>query len=121
MKFNRQLFKEAFKMGYKKALNEMKEHAYFFVNGKPCGMGTNPEEVVGPEVLREFDKNALVALFKLLSSETFEGVPAEELKITDEDILNNLEVHDEEPMAEEGESLEYPTDDGRWISFPWNW
>lgn len=130
MNFDRQLFKEAFKAGYKKALKESRispayeyapEEPDFYVNGEPCTAGTNPEVVCGTRVLRAFDKNVLVALFKLLSSETFEGVSAKELQITDEDILNNLEVSDEEPMAEEGESLEYQTSDGRWISFPWNW
>lgn len=96
-------------------------HVCFYCNGKPCNHGTNPERVCGEEVLAKFDKNALSALFELLCSETFEGVSPKELQITDEDILNNLQVHDQEPGAEEGVSLEWKTSDGRWISWPWNW
>ncbi len=124
--------KEAFKAGYKKALKEsskyppyeyVPEEPDFYVNGEPCTAGTRPESVIGDKVLKHFhyDYNAFQALFQLLSSETFEGVSPKELQITDEDILNNLQVHDQEPGAEEGESLEWKTSDGRWISWPWNW
>ena len=142
MKFNRQLFKEAFKMGYKKALNEMRKPEWdeeynqglgkkpyrFVVNGIPCGNhGDTLISAVGDRVYRKFGTNPLAALDKMLSEATpFDGVDPDELQLTDEDILNNLEVHDEEPEYIEGETLTFPiseigVDDDRWISFPWNW